>query len=161
LRLDARLMDEGARNVEAVRRFLEATTAFLNGDRAGLEAAAQELCAPDVVAVPSSALASGDTGPFRGREAVVQQFAAIGERWPEFEIVADDYVDVPPSTVVLLGKVRAKRGDGLGYAVEIGIVNRLDHGKIVSIHSYQSTRRALEEAGARDLAAGRRSREQP
>lgn len=67
-------------------------------------------------------------------------------RRSEFEICADDYADVPPSTVVLLGKVRAKRGNGSGYAVEIGIVNRLENGKIVSFHSYQSKRRAMEEA---------------
>ena len=69
--------------------------------------------------------------------------------------MADEYVDLPPSTVVLLGKVRAKRGDGEGYAVEIGIVNRLANARIVSIHSYQSKRRALEEAGASSRLAGR------
>jgi len=105
--------------------------------------------------MPSSALASGDAGPFRGRRAVLGQFAGIAQRWTDFEIIADEYVDVPPSTVVLLGKVRAKRGDGEGYAVEIGIVNRLANARIVSIHSYQSKRRALEEAGASSRLAGR------
>lgn len=147
-------------NVKAVRRFFEATSDYLTANPEPLEAAVRELCAPDVIAVPSSALAAGDTGPFRGREEVLGVFAAIAERWSDFEIMADEYVDVPPNTVVLLGKVGAKRGDGSGYAVEIGIVNRFEDGLIVSIHSYESRRRALEEAGAGELPARGRSREQ-
>jgi hypothetical protein len=71
--------------------------------------------------------------------------------------MADEYVDVSPNTVALLGLVRAKRGDGSGYAVEIGIVNRFEDGLITSIHSYQSKRRALEEAGGAELLARRRA----
>jgi ketosteroid isomerase-like protein len=148
-------------NVDAVRRFFDATTDYLRGNGEPLEAALSELCAPDVVAIPSSALASGDTGPVRGRRAILGQFAAIAKRWTDFEIMADEYVDVPPSTVVLLGKVRAKRGDGEGYAVEIGIVNRFGRGRIVSIHSFQSKRRALEDAGASELAGGPPPAEKP
>jgi len=153
-------MAEGGGNVEAVRRFFEAARAYLHGDREPLETALRELCAPAVVAVPSSALASGETGPFRGRHAVLGQFAAIAERWPEFEIMADEYLDVSPNAVVLLGMVRAKRGDGSGYAVEIGIVTHFEDGLITSIHSYQSKHRALEEAGGAELLARRRAGQQ-
>jgi ketosteroid isomerase-like protein len=148
-------MGGSSANVETVRRFFDATSDYLRGNREPLETALRELCAPDVFAMPSSALASGDAGPFRGRAAILGQFAGIAQLWTDFETTADAYVDVPPSTVVLLGKVRARRGDGEGYAVEIGIVNRLDNGRIVSMHSYQSKRRALEEAGASSSLAGR------
>jgi len=70
-----------------------------------------------------------------------------------FRIEVEEYVDVPPSTVVVLGKVAARREDGSGYAMEVGIVNRLRDGRIVSMHSYQSKRRALEQAGGAELVA--------
>jgi len=160
LRLEPDVMTAPSANVQAVRRFFEATSEYLSGNPEPLEDAVRELCAPDVVAVPASALASGDTGPFRGQQTVLGAVAAITERWSNFDIMADQYVDVPPNTVVLLGTVRAKRGDGSGYAVEVGIVNRFEDGLIASIHSYESKRRALEEAGACELAARARPGEQ-
>jgi ketosteroid isomerase-like protein len=69
----------------------------------------------------------------------------------------DEYVDVPPSIVVLLGKLAARRDDGSGYAMEFGLVNRFEEGRLVSVHSYESKRRALEAAGARELSPGERS----
>jgi ketosteroid isomerase-like protein len=154
-------MGDDGPNVDAVRRLFEAGRDYVNGEREPFEAALSDLCARDVVFVPSSALASGSAGPFRGRESVLRHQQAVTRRWPEFEVIADDYVDVPPSTVVVLGKVAARRGDGSGYASEIGLVNRLEDGQIVSIHSYESKRRALDEAGAGELDPRRGSDEEP
>jgi ketosteroid isomerase-like protein len=161
LRLKQDLMAGDGRNVEAVRRLYEAGRDYVKGEREPFEAAVRELCAPDILVVPSSALASGSSGPFRGREGFLRQQQAVARRWPEFEIIADDFVDVPPSTVVVLGKVAARRGDGSGYAAEIGVVNRLEDGQIVSIHSYDSKSRALDEAGAADLDPGLGSDQEP
>jgi ketosteroid isomerase-like protein len=141
------------RNLDAVKRFLEAARDSIGGESGPFEEALEELCASDIVMVPSSALASGDVGPFRGREGVLEYQEAVGRRWGEFRIDVEEYVDVPPNTVVVLGKVAARRDDGSGYATELGLVNHLRDGKIVAIHSYQSKRRALEEAGGAELVA--------
>ncbi|HKN94608.1 MAG TPA: nuclear transport factor 2 family protein [Thermoleophilaceae bacterium] len=143
---------EGSERIAAVRRIFESGQDYIRGDREEFEAAVAEHCAPDVVVVPSSALASGHIGPFRGHDGVLWQQEAVGRRWADFRLTIDDYVEVPPNIVVLLGRVRARRGDGSGYAVELGIINRFEDGRITSIHSYQSKQRALEEAGAIRLA---------
>lgn len=148
-------------NVGVVRRFFEAATGYIRGQRGPFEAALEELCAVDIVVVPSSALASGDSGPFRGFESLLRQQEEVARQWPDFDVMVDEYVDLPPNTVVLLGKVAARRGDGSGYAVEIGIVTRFEEGRIASIHSYESKRRALEEAGAGDLVSRAAPDEQP
>jgi ketosteroid isomerase-like protein len=148
-------------NVEAVQRVFETGREYLNGDHEPFEQAVRELCAPDIVVVPSSALASGSVGPFRGRDSILRRQAAVASRWAEFDIITEDYVEVPPSTVVMLGKVAARRGDGSGYAAEVGVVNRLEDGQIVSMHSYESKSRALDEAGAGDLDPGVGSDEEP
>src|SRR5689334_2013325 len=148
-------------HLDAVRLLFETGQDYIRGDRAAFEATVRDVCDPEILVVPSSALASGNIGPFRGHEGVLWQQAAVAERWADFELIADAYVEVSPNTVVLLGKVRARGGDGSGYAVELGIVNRFEDEKIVSIHSYQSKQRALEEAGAAQLAARARPDEQP
>jgi hypothetical protein len=152
---------EASRRVDAVRRIFESGQEYIRGRPEEFEAAVAEHCASDIFVVPSSALASGNVGPFRGHEAVLRQQEAVGRRWADFSLMVDDYVYVPPDTVVLLGRVRARRGDGSGYAVELGIINRFEDGRIASIHSYQSKQRALEEAGATRLAGRPRSDEQP
>jgi hypothetical protein len=111
--------------------------------------------------VPSSALASGNAGPYRGPDGLIEQQRDVAGRWHEFDIAPDDFVEVPPDTVVMLGKASARRGDGSGYAMELGIVSRFENGLIVEIHAYQSKRRALEAAGGADLLARRRAAEQP
>ncbi len=151
---------EGSARIEAVRRLFESGQRYIRGDRAEFEAAVAEYCAPDIVVVASSALASGNIGPFRGHEGVLRQQEAVGRRWADFSLIVDDYVYVPPDTVVLLGRVRARRGDGSGYAVELGIINRFHDMRITSIHSYQSKQRALEEAGAPRLARRPASQQQ-
>jgi hypothetical protein len=150
----------GAGHVEAVRRLFETGRAFLRGDRRAFETAVREICDPEVLVVPSSALASGNMGPFRGHDGVLSNQAAVADRWGDFDLIADDYVEASSNTVVLLGKIRARGDDGSGYAVEVGIVNRFEDGRIVSIQSYQSRQRALEEAGAR-LVDRARPHEQP
>jgi ketosteroid isomerase-like protein len=144
-------MADPGRNVETVQRVFEAGRDYIRGDRDGFREAVRELCREDIVAVPSSALASGSAGPFRGREGVLRQQEAIASLWPDFDMLVDDFVDVPPSTVVILGKVAASRANGVGYAVELGMVWRVEGGQIVSVHSFESKRRALEEAGATEL----------
>jgi ketosteroid isomerase-like protein len=152
------LMAESGRHVEIVRRVFEASReAYLSGERAPFEAAVREAYSPDAVIVPSSALASGSAGPYYGREGVVGQQDAVAARWPDFELIPEEYVDVPPDTVVVLGKVAARRGKGSGYAVEIGCVIRFEDGLIVSLHSYEGRRRALEAAGVTESAAPDRS----
>jgi ketosteroid isomerase-like protein len=146
-------MDEDRHNLQVVRRVCESGQRCIRGEQGPFEEALEEFCASDIVVVPSSALASGDVGPFRGRERVLEHQQAVGRRWEEFRLDVDEYVDVPPSTVVILGKVAARRDDGSGYAMELGIVSRLREGQIVSMHSYQSKRRALEQAGGPELVA--------
>jgi ketosteroid isomerase-like protein len=161
LRLERALVHGDRRNLDLVRRLFEASQDYLRGERAPFEAAVEELCSAEILLVPSSGLASGDPGPYRGRESLIRQQAAVRERWAGFEVTPDDYVEVPPSTVVMLGKLAARRGDGSGYATEVGIVYRLEDGQIVEMHSYQSKRRALEEAGIPDLAGRAGSDQQP
>jgi ketosteroid isomerase-like protein len=141
-------MDDGAPRVDAVRRLFETGRRFVNGDRTPFEEAVRELCSEDLVVVPSSALASGNAGPYRGPEGLIAQQRGVAGRWHEFDIAPDEFVEVPPDTVVMLGKARARRGDGSGYAMELGIVSRFEDGLIVEIHAYRSKRRALEVAGA-------------
>jgi ketosteroid isomerase-like protein len=148
-------------NVEAVRRVFDTAREYINGNHEPFEQAVREICAPDILVVPSSALASGSVGPFRGRDSVLSRQAAVAGRWAEFDIITEEYVEVPPSTVVMLGKVAARRGDGSGYAAEVGVVNRLEDGQIVSMHSYESKSRALDEAGAADLDPGVGSDDEP
>jgi ketosteroid isomerase-like protein len=145
--------------VEAVRRVVETAQDFIRGAREPFEEALEELTTEDLLVVPSSALASGDSGPFRGRDSLVHQQEEVARQWPEFELIVDEYLDVPPNTVVTLGKVAARRGDGSGYAVEVGVVSRFEDGRIASMHSYESKRRALEDAGV-ELAARRGSDDQ-
>ena len=146
-------MDRDGRNLHAVQRVIETGQDCIRGERGPFEDAVAEFCASDIVVAPSSALASGDVGPYRGREMLLEHHRAVGRRWEVFRIEVEEYVDVPPSTVVVLGKVAARREDGSGYAMEIGIVNHLRDGRIVSMHSYQSKRRALEQAGGAELVA--------
>jgi ketosteroid isomerase-like protein len=136
------------RNIEAVRRIMETGQACVEGIVGPFEAALEEHCAADLVAVPASALAYGDPGPFRGRERLLEYHRAMSERWADFRVMPDEYVEVTPTTVVVLGKVSARSQDGSGYAMEFGIVSRLEEGRIVSMHSYPSKDRALAEAGA-------------
>jgi ketosteroid isomerase-like protein len=158
VRLEQALVDpEGCSNLEVVRRVFETGSGYIRGERGPFEAAVEELCAPDILVVPSSALASGDAGPFRGRDSLLHQQEQVGRQWAAFEVTAEDYVEVPPSTIVVLGKIAARREDGSGYAMEVGVVNRLEDGQIVEMHSYQSKGRALEAAGAADLGTGSRS----
>src|SRR5690242_18826341 len=110
-------MDDGARRVAAVRRLFETGRRFVNGDRAPFEEAVRELCAPELVVVPSSALASGNAGPYRGPEGLIAQQSDVAGRWHEFDIAPDEFVEVPPDIVVMLGKATARRGDGSGYAM--------------------------------------------
>lgn len=152
---------EESRRIDAVRRIFESGQDYINGNPEEFEAAVADHCADDVLVVPSSALASGNIGPFRGHEGVLSQQAAVARRWADFSLTVDEYVDVPPDTVVLLGRVRARRGDGSGYAVELGIISRFEDGRIAEIHSYQSKARALDEAGANRLAGRAGSDEQP
>ena len=140
-------------NLEAVRRLFETGRDYIKGDREAFEAVVREVCAEDVEVMPSSALASGDAGPFYGHRGLLSQQAGVADRWADFDITPEDYVEVSPNVVVLLGKVSARRGDGSGYAMELGIVNRFEDGRIAAIHSYQSKSRALEEAGLKDLRA--------
>ncbi len=146
-------MGRDGRNVEAVRRIMETGQECLEGIAGPFEAALEEHCASDLFVVPASALAYGDPGPFRGRERLLEHQRAMRERWADFRVTADEYIEVMPSTVVVLGTVAARRQDGSGYAMEFGIVNRLEEGRIVSMHSYDSKQRALAEAGAKDLAS--------
>lgn len=138
-------------NLAVVRHFWEASADYIRGNHGPFETALLELCAPDIVMVPTSSLPSGDPGPFHGRESLLRQQQEVTQIWSDFELSTEEYVEVTPSTVVMLGKVAARRQDGSGYAMEIGIVNRLREGQIVSMHSYQSKRRALEQAGGPEL----------
>jgi ketosteroid isomerase-like protein len=144
-------------NVEIVRRVFEAGRQYIRGERGPFEGAVRELVAEDAVVLPSSALASGTTGPFRGREEIIRQQDAVASLWPSFDFLADEVDEVRPDTVVVIGKVTASREDGVGYAAEIGMVWRLEDGLIVSVHSYEGKRRALEEAGAPALPSRDRS----
>jgi ketosteroid isomerase-like protein len=154
-------MSPPGHNVQAVRRLFEAGADYMDsGERQPFEAALQELASSELVFVPSSALASGDPGPFRGHEGLIRQHDAIGREWEDFDVTVDDYVEVPPSTVVLLGRLTARRDDGAGYAMELGMVHRFEEGQLVSVHSFSSKRRALDEAGADDLDAGARPEQQ-
>ena len=146
-------MERDGHNLHAVQRIIETGLDCIRGERGPFEDALAEFCSSDVVVVPSSALASGDVGPYRGRERLLEHNQAVGRRWEVFRIEVEEYVDVPPNTVVVLGKVAARREDGSGYAMEVGIVNRLRDGRIVSMQSYQSKRRALEQAGGAELVA--------
>jgi hypothetical protein len=140
-------MSVNGRNLEVVQRVFDTGNDYIHGEREPFERAVEELCARDILVVPSSALASGDPGPFRGREAFLRQQAAVGDTWADFQVTADDFVEVPPSTVVILAKISARGDDGSGYASEVGIVNRLLDGQIVEVQSFPSKRRALEEVG--------------
>jgi ketosteroid isomerase-like protein len=144
-------------NVEIVRRVVQAGRGYIRGEQATFEQAVRELVSEDVLVVPSSALASGTAGPFRGHEGVIRQQAAIASLWPNFDFFVDEFVELPPNTVVVAGKVVADRGNGVGYAAEIGMVWRIKDGLIVSVHSYETKRRALEEAGASGLPPRDRS----
>jgi ketosteroid isomerase-like protein len=151
-------MGEPGRNVEIVRKiFGAAQDAYVSGDSAPFEAAVREVFSPEIVIVPSSALASGSAGPYRGRDGVLRQQDAVSARWQDFQVTPEEYIDVPPDTVVMLGKVAARRGKGSGYAVEIGCVLRFQDGLIVSVYSYEGRRRALEAAGVETLPARDRS----
>ncbi len=146
-------MRDNGHNLEVVRRVFEAGNAYIRGEREPFERAVEELCARDILVMPSSALASGDPGPIRGRDAFLRQQAAVGANWSKFEVTADDFVDVPPSTVVILAKISATGSDGTGYASEVGIVNRLLDGQIIEVQSFPSKLRALEVVGVTELSA--------
>jgi ketosteroid isomerase-like protein len=143
-------MRSGGDNVEIVRRVFETGRNYIRGERRPFEEAVQEVVSEDVVIVPSSALASGTTGPFRGHQGIIDQQKAVASLWPNFDFHVDEIVEVPPHTVVVVGRVSANRGNGVGYAAEIGMVWRVEDGRVVSVHSFESKRRALEEAGAPD-----------
>ena len=144
-------------NVAIVRRVFETGRGYLRGERGPFEDAVKELVSDDVVFVPSSALPAGTTGPFRGREGFVSIYTTVASLWSSFEITAKEFVDVPPNNVVVISRVVADRGGGVGYAAEVGTVWRVEDGRVVSVHSYENKRRALEEAGVEDLPARDRS----
>jgi hypothetical protein len=118
-------MDEPGGNVQIVRWLFEAFRSYARGELASLEPTLRELCSSDILVGPSSALASGNVGPFRGQEEMLRVQADVAARWPDFDVIAEEYVDLPPSAVLVLGKVRARREDGSGYAVEIGWISWL------------------------------------
>jgi ketosteroid isomerase-like protein len=153
LRFAREVMGANGRNLEIVRAFFDASRAYFRGEHERFEAAVAEHCRGDITMMPSSALATGHPGPFRGHGDLISQQNSVRDLWPDFDVSVDEFVDVPPNAVVALGRVSARKGNGVGYAMEIGIIYRLEGGKIVSMNSYQSKRRALERAGGPELVA--------
>jgi len=64
------MADPGS-NVEIVRRVFGTGRDFIRGERGPFEEAVKQLVSEDVVVMPSSALASGTAGPFRGQAGVI------------------------------------------------------------------------------------------
>ena len=134
-------------NLELVDRVFGLVRGYLSGQTDEAARRLPRLFARDAVFVPSSALASGSVGPYRGAEQILEFLDATRSQWSRFEIHADELMEVPPNRVVALAHTSAMRADGRGYAGSIGQVWELRGGRVVAITSFQNPAHALEHAG--------------
>jgi ketosteroid isomerase-like protein len=140
-------MEGSAPNLDLIRRVYELGRRYLEGDRQPLKSAVADLFAPDVEVVPSSALASGTVGPYKGHDGIRRWMADIGQTWDQFETRDEHWLEVPPDRVVVLGTIVAGRPAQHGYAVKVGWIWTVSDGRVIGMHSYETYARALDEAG--------------
>ena len=87
---------------------------------------------------------------YRGRDEVLQAFAAYFEVRERMEMRADDYIDAGGDDVVVFFHEVAKgRESGVVVETDTGTVNTVRNGKIVRVRSYMDRQEVLEAAGLR------------
>ena len=127
-------------NVEIVRRFIDKYNEIGEPAWAAMD--------PDVVWVidPGAFLA----GTYRGHDGVRTLFRRLAEVFGTFRLEVDEFFDAG-DCVVALGRFRVIGAQsGATGTQQIGVVVRLDAGKIVAYTSYLRRREALEAAGLRE-----------
>ena len=108
---------------------------------------------PDVVWVidPGAFLA----GTYRGHEEVRTLFTRLADVFGEMRVEVDELVDAGES-VVLLGRFRVSGAQsGATGTQQIGVVVRLQAGRIVAYTSFLRRAEALEAVGLREDGSGR------
>ena len=59
------------------------------------------------------------TGVYRGRQAVVEYLGRFGEVWDEFQLEAEEFLEMGPDLVIVHGRIRG-RPNGGGDQIEAG-----------------------------------------
>ena len=154
-------MERFRTNVDVVDRIYSLARDYLSGDAEALRRI-PPLFARDAELLPSSALASGSVGPYRGAEGMLEWLEAVRAQWASFDIHVDELIDVPPDRVLAVGHSSAGNADGRGYAGAMGQVWELRNCRVIAVTSFQNQARAFEHAGIEpSSSAGRPPSEQP
>ena len=107
---------------------------------------ALELFAPEIEWDTRAAVPDGDL--YRGRDEVLSYWRTIGQRWEDFYIEADEWIDVDAQTVLMLGRLI---GRGVGSSVPVegtwDQVWRFRDGHLVACENHTDRARARRAAG--------------
>jgi ketosteroid isomerase-like protein len=138
-------------NVEVVRRVGEQTSAAaaLVGELQ-LEEIAREfdrdLFVEDVELIPAREVPG--RGVYRGVDGIVRFMGIWLEDFSEWSIDYERFIDAPDDRVIAIARQRAVgKGSGATVDLRFGIVNELEHGKIVRVRMYLTPEEALESVG--------------
>jgi ketosteroid isomerase-like protein len=126
-------------NIALVR---EGLAAFNRGDfEASLETSSPELEWDTSTAVP-------DGRTYHGRAEILAYWRSIAERWDDFRIEPDEWIEAGPETVLMLGRL-VGRGTESGVPIEStwDQVWRLRDGELVACENYSDRSRARRAAG--------------
>ena len=127
-----------AENTEIVRNAIEM---FLRGD---VEEAMREYFDPDGEFVSRFGALEG--GAYRGNEGAHRYFEDIDEAWESYERELEDVIDCGDAAVAIVTIKAVARTSGVPMERRIGIVLRVDAGRIIQIDSYPSLDEALTAA---------------
>jgi ketosteroid isomerase-like protein len=126
--------------VEATRQIFER---FSRRDVRGL----LELCDPELVFMPVTAMVAADGEPYRGHDGITRYMADVARVWEELTVDPVEFHRAGEDTVVTVGRVYAW---GVGRVIDapVGWVWRFGpDGKAVYGRVYESRRDALAAAG--------------
>jgi len=128
-----------AENVALVR---EGLARFNRGEFAS----SLELFAPEIEWDTRDALPDGET--YEGRDEVLGYWESIGERWHDFRIEADEWIEAGADTVLMLGRFLG-RGTESGVQIEHSWdqVWRFHDGRVVVCENHTDRSRARRAAG--------------
>lgn len=100
---------------------------------------------PDFEWSPSMSAIEGDF--FRGREGIAQYFASLGNAWERFQIVTEEFRELP-DVVVMLGRLEGLgKGSGVPVDSPLGMVFDFRDGSISRIRGYLDRDEALRAVG--------------
>jgi len=105
-----------------------------------------ELFSPKIEWDTRAAVPDGDI--YRGRDEVLAYWRSIGERWADFRIEADEWIEVDAETILMLGRLIG-RGHESGVPIESSWdqVWRFRDGELIACENHSDRATARRAAG--------------